>query len=1009
MADDLPFKAEYAKSNRSSCKSCKDNISKDSLRLAKMVQSPHFDGKIPHWFHYNCFFKKIKAKASSDISGFDSLRWDDQEKIRGKMDGGGEGGGKGTQPPNSVADDLLVEYAKSSRSKCKKCKEQIDKGEVRLAKVKEPDAESSAPAGVAIPWWHHIDCFLENRESLEVDYSVTAESFSGFTNLKKEDKDLLKSKLGTVKLKKAGKGNKRKAQAVDETDAKRTKTAEEDECEKKLKEQSKLVWKIRDDLQKNCSLPELREMLEDNGLSSQGGESSLLDRCADGMTFGRLLPCEECKGGQLVYRTEGYCCTGNLTGWTKCTFVTKQPKREKWTILKELKEESDFLKNFKCKKRERIFPKVPTAPAVTPSKAVIKSELSPSMASPLSAAASDKPLSNMKFVLIGRLQQSKEKITKTVEDLGGSVVEKVNALSDCCISTQAEVDKKSKKMKDAEKYNVPVVSEKYLDAVKKGGAKLMITQHSIVPWGDKKGKSMVDGSPPPPEAKSKIKKSASEGGGAAKKMKVAVKGGAAVDPESEMEDTCHVLEEKGNIYSATLGLVDIVRGTNSYYKLQILQADNGKACHIFRSWGRVGTTIGGNKLERCGSPRSAIEKFMELYAEKTGNSWLNRKNFVKHPNKFYPLEIDYGQDDEELKTTIAAGSKSLLPMPVQELIKMIFDVESMKKTLVEFEIDLKKMPLGKLTRRQIESAYSVLGEAQKLISDGGSSNSLLDASNRFYTLIPHDFGMKKPPLLDNLELIQAKVGMLDNLLDIEVAYSLLKSGDEDLAKDPLDVNYEKLKTDLEVLSKDGKEFSLIDEYVKNTHAETHQQYELEILEVFKVNRHGENERFQPFKELHNRRLLWHGSRNTNYAGILSQGLRIAPPEAPVTGYMFGKGVYFADMVSKSANYCRATPSDNIGLMMLCEVALGNMHELTGASYISKPPKGKHSVKGCGKTGPDPSADVTLEDGTIVPVGKGCNTNFNDSSLLYNEYIVYDVGQINIKYLLKLNFKYKYGW
>ena len=41
--------------------------------------------------------------------------------------------------------------------------------------------------------------------------------------------------------------------------------------------------------------------------------------------------------------------------------------------------------------------------------------------------------------------------------------------------------------------------------------------------------------------------------------------------------------------------------------------------------------------------------------------------------------------------------------------------------------------------------------------------------------------------------------------------------------------------------------------------------------------------------------------------------------------------------------------------------------------------------GCGKTGPDPSADVTLEDGTIVPVGKGCNTSFNDSSLLYNEY------------------------
>jgi poly [ADP-ribose] polymerase len=53
-------------------------------------------------------------------------------------------------------------------------------------------------------------------------------------------------------------------------------------------------------------------------------------------------------------------------------------------------------------------------------------------------------------------------------------------------------------------------------------------------------------------------------------------------------------------------------------------------------------------------------------------------------------------------------------------------------------------------------------------------------------------------------------------------------------------------------------------------------------------------------------------------------LRIAPPEAPVTGYMFGKGIYFADMVSKSANYCCTSPSNPVGLMLLCEVALGNM-------------------------------------------------------------------------------------
>ena len=37
----------------------------------------------------------------------------------------------------------------------------------------------------------------------------------------------------------------------------------------------------------------------------------------------------------------------------------------------------------------------------------------------------------------------------------------------------------------------------------------------------------------------------------------------------------------------------------------------------------------------------------------------------------------------------------------------------------------------------------------------------------------------------------------------------------------------------QVLVKDSKEYSLISDYVKNTHAETHSQYELDVLEVKK--------------------------------------------------------------------------------------------------------------------------------------------------------------------------------
>ena len=62
-------------------------------------------------------------------------------------------------------------------------------------------------------------------------------------------------------------------------------------------------------------------------------------------------------------------------------------------------------------------------------------------------------------------------------------------------------------------------------------------------------------------------------------------------------------------------------------------------------------------------------------------------------------------------------------------------------------------------------------------------------------------------------------------------------------------------------------------------------YTMDLEDVFEICKAGEEERF---KDVGNRMLLWHGSRLTNWAGILSQGLRIAPPEAPVTGYMVSK-------------------------------------------------------------------------------------------------------------------------
>ena len=66
-----------------------------------------------------------------------------------------------------------------------------------------------------------------------------------------------------------------------------------------------------------------------------------------------------------------------------------------------------------------------------------------------------------------------------------------------------------------------------------------------------------------------------------------------------------------------------------------------------------------------------------------------------------------------------------------------------------------------------------------------------------------------------------------------------------------------------------------------------------ISDIFEVNRPTEHSSYNT--KLGNNMLLWHGSRVSNFVGILSQGMRIAPPEAPASGYLFGKGIYLADL------------------------------------------------------------------------------------------------------------------
>ena len=274
-------------------------------------------------------------------------------------------------------------------------------------------------------------------------------------------------------------------------------------------------------------------------------------------------------------------------------------------------------------------------------------------------------------------------------------------------------------------------------------------------------------------------------------------------------------------------------------------------------------------------------------------------------------------------------------------------------------------------------------------------------TNQYYSTVPHIFGRNRPPVINSYDILQLEAAMLDTLTDMEVGNKIMKIKDED-AKDAeqvalLDQRFNQLNLEETTpLDPSSQEFEILKNYLINTTGHTHNiQYRLQ--DIFRIERKGEADRFTNSafakRKDSKRLLLWHGSRTTNFGGILSQGLRIAPKEAPVNGYAFGKGVYLADMSTKSANYCVSGSSGGHGLLLLCEAELGNpMYELLKGDPTAEE-KCKQakciSTRGNGKTVPHGWVDAGAVHESLEGVMMVCAL---PCSLLNNER-----GKANQKY------------
>lgn len=465
-------------------------------------------------------------------------------------------------------------------------------------------------------------------------------------------------------------------------------------------------------------------------------------------------------------------------------------------------------------------------------------------------------------------------------------------------------------------------------------------------------------------------------------------------------------------YDCTLNQTNIGNNNNKFYIIQLLQDGNRYVC--WNRWGRVGE-VGQSKLNNFNSLEDAKKDFEKKFRDKTKNSWAERENFVAHPGKYTLIEVQAEDETQEAVMKVDGGPQRTvlrrvracsLDEATQKLVTNIFSKDMFRDTMVLMNLDVKKMPLGKLSKQQIArgfEALEALEAALKAPTDGGPS--LEELSSHFYTVIPHNFGRNRPPPINSLELLQAKKDMLLVLADIELAQTLQAAPKEEEKVEevphPLDRDYQLLKCQLQLLDSEAPEYKMILTYLEQTGG----NYRCPVLQhVWKVNREGEEERFQAHSKLGNRRLLWHGTNIAVVAAILTSGLRIMPH----SGGRVGRGIYFASENSKSAGYVTGMScgSHRIGYMFLGEVALGREHHITvDEPSLKQPPPGFDSVIARGHTEPDPTQDTLLElDGQKVTVPQGQPVpcpEFQSSSFSQSEYLIYHESQCRLRFLLEV--------
>ena len=454
-------------------------------------------------------------------------------------------------------------------------------------------------------------------------------------------------------------------------------------------------------------------------------------------------------------------------------------------------------------------------------------------------------------------------------------------------------------------------------------------------------------------------------------------------------------EYEDKYYAVTLNYTNVQNNNNKFYIIQLLQDIHTKKFGVLYRWGRIGF-FGQVNYVIYQTFEEAREAFLIKLQGKLEYGYIKIKMQNKIKQEKNNDELDKNDDG--------------LEKPLANLIRLIFDLKSMNQQIMKIGYDSDKIPLGQLSPEVISQGYKFLKNLENIIGNTNDKKSIntkeiYDLSSKYFTIIPHNFGMNNMHkfVINSQERIKEENELLDSIKNIKIVSGILQqtnNNNKEKNEISLKEKLNEFKYIVAYVSKEENIYSIIDKYLSKSN-EIKNSPKIKLIDLFSVK----EKNLINITNNKNKKLLWYGIRIQNFANVFKSGLSLPPPEAPIYSYMFGKGIYFSDVAIKS--FYNSHPQNNIGLMLLCEVDLGNIEERLKAD-VNLPntlEQGKNSVKVLGMNYPDEKGSYFDENGIEIPLGD-ILINHDENKKTYfgfNEYIVYNLDQIKIKYILKVQF------